>query len=148
MPYSFVLSARSRATPDAVFDALVRAATWPSWSSIDSVEIEGGGDPGARQGVGETRVFRTGRAVSHERVVELVAGKRFGYENVSGPFRSYRGTVELAEAPRGGTDIVWSVTFEPRLPLSGPLWRWYLARYMRPMAEGLSAYAAATPQDQ
>ncbi|KOG91797.1 ATPase, partial [Streptomyces varsoviensis] len=120
MPYSFTLSAHSRATPDAVFGALVRAATWPAWSSIDSAEVEGGADPEARQEVGETRVFRTGRAVSRERVVELVADKRFGYENVAGPFRSYRGAVELAESPRGGTDIVWSVTFEPKLPLSGP----------------------------
>ncbi|MBO8198480.1 SRPBCC family protein [Streptomyces smyrnaeus] len=144
MPYNYAVTAHSRANPETVFTALVRAATWPSWSPIDAVEIEDGSDPGERQGVGDTRIFRTGRAVSRERIVELVPDRRFGYENVSGPFRSYRGTVELAEAPQGGTDITWSAGFEPKLPLSGPLWRWYLTRFMQRMVDGLATYAGET----
>ncbi|GAB3968320.1 SRPBCC family protein [Actinoallomurus acanthiterrae] len=147
MPYTFSVTSRSPASPDAVFTVLVHAATWPSWSPIDAAEIEGGGDPEGRQQVGDTRIFRTGRAISRERIVELVTDRRFGYENVSGPFRSYRGTVELAEAPQGGTDIIWSATFEPKLPLSGPFWRWYLTRFMQRMADGLAAYADA-PTDR
>ncbi|MCO5996357.1 SRPBCC family protein [Actinoallomurus rhizosphaericola] len=141
MPYSYSVTSHSPANPDIVFAALVRAATWPSWSPIDAAEIEGGGDPAGRQRVGDTRIFRTGRAVSRERIVELVADRRFGYENVSGPFRSYRGTVELAAAPQGGTDITWSATFEPKLRLSGPFWRWYLTRFMQRMVDGLASYA-------
>ncbi|MCO5969032.1 SRPBCC family protein [Actinoallomurus soli] len=141
MPYSYRVTSHSPANPDVVFTALVRAATWPSWSPIDAAEIEGGGDPAGRQQVGDTRIFRTGRAVSRERIVELVTDRRFGYENVSGPFRSYRGTVELAAAPQGGTDITWSATFEPKLRPSGPFWRWYLTRFMQRMADGLASYA-------
>jgi hypothetical protein len=141
VPYTFSVTSHSPASPDAVFAVLVHAATWPSWSPIDAAEIEGGGDPGDRQQVGDTRVFRTGRVISRERIVELVTDRRFGYENVNGSFRSYRGTVELAEAPQGGTDITWSATFEPKLRLSGPFWRWFLTRFMRRMADGLAAYA-------
>ncbi len=131
MPYSYGVTARSHAAPDAVFAALVHATTWPRWSPIDSAEVEG-----------DTRIFRTGRSVSRERIVELVEDRRFVYDNVGGPFRSYRGTVDLAPAPGGGTHITWSATFEPKTPLSGGLWRWYLTRFMQRMADGLAAYAS------
>ncbi|NSC19959.1 SRPBCC family protein [Streptomyces albus subsp. chlorinus] len=143
MPYSYTVTAHSPAGPEAVYAALVRAATWPSWSPIDAAEIEGGGDPGERQDVGDVRVFRTGRAVSRERIVELVPDQRFGYENMGGPFRSYLGSVLLTEGPRGGTDITWAADFEPKLRFSGPFWRWYLTRFMQRMVDGLAAYAGS-----
>ncbi|MGC8919327.1 SRPBCC family protein [Streptomyces sp. PG2] len=99
MPHSYRVTSHSHATPGAVFSLLVRGGTWSSWSPIDTVGIEGGGDPDAPQKVGDTRVFRTGRATSREPIVELVADRRFGYENLGGPFRSYRGVIELVEAP-------------------------------------------------
>ncbi|MER6144607.1 SRPBCC family protein [Streptomyces sparsogenes] len=140
MTFTYSVTAHSRANPEVVYSALVRAGTWPSWSPIDAAEVEVG-DPGDPQQAGDTRIFRTGRAVSHERIVELVTDRRFVYENVNGPFRFYRGSVELAQPREGGTDIVWSARFAPKLPLSGPLWRWYLTRFMRRMVEGLARYA-------
>ncbi|MEV0390755.1 SRPBCC family protein [Nonomuraea sp. NPDC050643] len=140
MPYSYGVTARSQAAPDAVFAALTRASTWPSWSPIDAADVEDG-DPGGRQRVGDTRIFRTGRNVARERIVELVTDRRFVYDNLGGPFRSYRGTVELTPLPEGGTDISWSAIFDPKLPLSGGFWRWYLTRFMQGMADGLAAYA-------
>lgn len=58
--------------------------------------------------------------VSRERITALVPGRQFGYEIEGGPFRSYHGVAQRAAAPPGGTDITWSVAFEPKLPLSGP----------------------------
>ncbi|HEX7660472.1 MAG TPA: SRPBCC family protein [Pseudonocardiaceae bacterium] len=142
MPYSYVVRSHSQAGPDAVFALLVRAATWPSWSPIDAAEVEGGADPAGEQQVGDIRVFRTGRAISRERITGLIADRRFAYENLGGPFKSYDAIIELAEAPRGGTDITWTATFEPKLPLSGAFWRWYLTRFMQRMANGLARYAA------
>ncbi|WP_432826828.1 SRPBCC family protein [Dactylosporangium sp. CA-092794] len=139
--FSYRVTSRSSAGPDAVYAILLRASTWPSWSPIDGADVEGG-DPGDRQRVGDIRIFRTGRNVSRERIVELVEDRRFGYENLGGPFRTYRGTVELASTPAGGTDIVWSAAFEPKLRLSGRLWEWYLTRFMQRMADGLASYAA------
>jgi Polyketide cyclase / dehydrase and lipid transport len=141
VPYSYAVTAHSGAEPAAVFDALARGATWPSWSPIDAVEVADGGDPLSRQQVGDTRIIRTGRIVNRERIVELVADRRFGYENPNGPFRTYQGLVELTRAPRGGTDITWSATFEPRLRWTGRFWEWYLTRFMRRMAQGLAEYA-------
>ncbi|WP_066367432.1 SRPBCC family protein [Herbidospora mongoliensis] len=140
MPYSYGVTARSQAAPDAVFSALTHAATWPRWSPIDSADIENG-DPEDRQQVGDTRIFRSGRSVSRERIVELIDDRRFVYDNVSGPFRSYRATIDLTPAPGGGTHITWSATFDPKMPLSGGFWRWYLTRFMQRMADGLAAYA-------
>ncbi|MFE7117390.1 SRPBCC family protein [Streptomyces sp. NPDC057654] len=151
MPYTpctYSVTAHSPAKPPAVFGVLVDAATWPTWSAIDAVEVEPGSGspegpagPAVPQQVGDTRVFRTGKTIARERIVELVADRRFVYENESGPFRSYRGTVELAESPQGGTDITWSAVFEPKPRLSGPFWRWYLTRFMQRMVSGLAAYA-------
>ena len=145
MPHSYVVNSHSRANPGAVFSVLTRGITWPLWSPIDAVEIESDGDPQGPQQVGDTRVFRTGRAISREPIVELIADRRFAYENTGGPFRYYRGVVELTEAPQGGTDIAWSADFEPKLPLSGPFWRWYLTRFMQRMADGLAEFAAGDP---
>ncbi|MEV0266206.1 SRPBCC family protein [Streptomyces sp. NPDC050617] len=144
MPYTpctYSVTAHSPAKPAAVFGVLVDAATWPAWSAIDAVEAADGGVPEGPQQVGDVRVFRTGKAIAHERIVELVADRRFVYENESGPFRSYRGTVELAGTPQGGTDITWSAVFEPKPRFSGPFWRWYLTRFMQRMVNGLAAYA-------
>jgi hypothetical protein len=135
----------SKAGPGAVYALLVRAVSWPAWTPIDSVEIEGGGDPSGLHRTGDVRIVRIGRVVSRERITALVPDVRFGYEIEGGPFRSYRGVVELAAAPQGGTDIAWSAAFEPKVPLSGPLWRWYLTRFLRRMAGGLAAAADGEP---
>ncbi|GAA1441180.1 SRPBCC family protein [Nocardiopsis tropica] len=103
----------------------------------------GGGGSGELQRVGDTRAFRTGSIVVRERIVELETDRRFVYEALDGPFRSYRGTVELRPEGTGGTAVTWSAVFEPRLRFSGPFWRWYMTRFMQGMADGLAAYAAA-----
>jgi AraC-like DNA-binding protein len=48
--------------------------------------------------------------------------------------------VALAQAGDGGTDIGWSGEFAPRPAFSGPLWRSYLTRFVRGMADGLARH--------
>jgi hypothetical protein len=142
VPYTYSVASRSQADPGCVFALLVDASTWPTWSPVDAAEVEGGNEQTGQQQVSDIRVFRTGRSVSRERITDLVPDRRFQYETVGGPFfRSYHGVVELAEAPQGGTAITWSATFEPKLPLSGPFWSWYLTRFQQRMADGLARYA-------
>ena len=149
MSNSYAVSSRSAAAPSAVYALLVRAATWPSWSPITEAEVEGGADAGVPQAVGDVRVFRTGRAVSRERILDLEPDRRFVYDNVGGGvFRFYRGTVELAARADGGTDISWTGEFTPKLPLTGWFWSWYLGRFMRRMADGLAAHAGDRPGGQ
>ncbi len=138
------MASHSRANPDAVYVALTCAATWPLWSPIDAAAIAGGGDPEGQQKVGDTGIFRTGRVISRETIIELITHRRFVYENLSGPFRFYRCAVELAPASQGGTNITWSGSFEPKLRFSGRVWCWYLTRFMQRMADGLAAYASDT----
>jgi hypothetical protein len=143
VPYTYAVTSHSQANAAGVFALLVDASTWPAWSPVDTAEVEGGNDHAGPQQVGDTRVFRTGRAVSRERITGLVPGRRFSYETVGGQFfRAYHGVVELAEAPPGGTDITWSATFEPKLPLSGHFWSWYLTRFQQRMADGLARHAS------
>lgn len=144
MPYTFAVNSRSQASPGAVYALLIQPGTWPSWSPLEAAEVEVG-DPASPQQVGDIRIFHRGRSVYRERITGLIPGKRFSYETASGPFRSYRAVVELATAPQGGTDVTWSGTFEPKLPLSGPVLHWYLPRYMQRMADGLARYAARHP---
>nr|WP_245653155.1 SRPBCC family protein [Herbidospora sakaeratensis] len=96
-----------------------------------------------RQDAGDTRILRTGRSVSRERIVELIDDRRFVYDNLGGPFRSYRGTVDLAPASGGGTHITWSAVFVPKIPFLGGFWTWYLTRFMQRMADGLAAYTGS-----
>ncbi|MBE1490747.1 SRPBCC family protein [Plantactinospora soyae] len=135
---SYDVTAVSGARPESVYRLLTVGATWPEWSPIDAVRIEGGGDAGSPQGVGATRVFRTGRNESHEEIVELVPDRRMVYVMRSGAFRTYRATVDLAPVGQG-TRIHWYGSF--RAPRgTGWLWRLYLTWYMRRMVNGLAAY--------
>lgn len=142
VPVNIAVTSRSPAKPAAVFSVLLQASSWPSWTKISSVQLEGGGDPAGRQRVGDVRIFRTGSVTSRERIVELVEDRKFVYDNVASPFKSYLGTVELSETPDGGTEIAWSATLEPKIPFTGAFWRWYLTRFLQEMANGLATYAA------
>ncbi|MGV9519754.1 MULTISPECIES: SRPBCC family protein [unclassified Streptomyces] len=118
-PLTVTASSRSSASAATVYAALLHAESWPLWSAHADVEwdVPAGIDRPAR--VGDRRTIRTltGRVHCHERVVEMVPDQRFSYEQASGLFTSHRGSVDLARAPRGGTDITWSATYRHALPL-------------------------------
>jgi hypothetical protein len=126
------VTVHSEAGPDTVFALLEDATTWPVWSPIGSYEPDG-----------TTRVFRTGRTVSREEIVELVAGKRFSYRLLCGlPLKDYRADVDLT--PRdGGTDIRWHSTFTGKIPGTAWFYRLVLGQFIRRCAEGLAQHAAS-----
>jgi Polyketide cyclase / dehydrase and lipid transport len=135
--------AETTADPDAVYALLVDGATWPTWSPLGSFELEQAGPDGG-EGVGAVRVFRTGRVTSRERVAELVPGRRFSYELLSGlPVRDYRADVDLARAAGGGTEIHWRSRFLPKVPGTGWLIRRRLTDFIGQCARGLAARAAS-----
>jgi hypothetical protein len=72
-----------------------------------------------------------------EHIVELVPDQRFGYEQAAGLFASHRGSVDLARAPRGGTNITWSATYRHDLPLLGTPRR----RRLQVLVDDLASYA-------
>lgn len=132
-------TATTSAAPAAVYALLIDGASWPDWSPIESVELEGDGIDGH---VGTVRVLRAGKVTGRDTIAELVPGRRFAYTHVSSlPVKDYRGEIDLQPAD-GGTSIRWVSAFRPKFPGTGPLVRRGLGRFIAEMADGLAQGAA------
>ena len=133
--------ATSTADPATVFSLLREGATWPSWSPIESVELErqGADEP---EGVGAVRVLRRGRVEGRDTIAALVPDRRFVYTHVSSlPVRDYRGEIDL-EPTGEGTAIRWVSSFEPKIPGTGRLIRRGIDGFIAEMTNGLAEGAA------
>ena len=138
------VNATTAAAPEIVYALLADGSTWPSWCSIDSVELEQAGDP-PTEGVGVIRVNRRGRTVGRDQLLELVPDRKLKYTTLSGlPFRDYVGEVDLTPAPGGGTAIRWHSSFFPKMPGTGRVMERGLRRFLQDCATGLAEYAAAS----
>jgi hypothetical protein len=135
------VTAHSAAAPGEVFALLVDGNTWPSWSPIESFELERAGDP-PPEGVGAIRVFRRGKTTGRDQIVEIVPGRRFGYVSLSGlPVRDYRAHVDL-EPDDDGTTIRWQASFAPKVAGTGWLLERGLHRFLDQCAQGLAEHSA------
>ncbi len=142
-----VISARgwTAASPAEVYRLLRAGATWPVWSPIDSFDLQREGTDGG-ESLGAIRVFHTGRADSHEEIVELVEDRRFSYALRSGlPLRGYRADVDL-EPRDGGTAIHWHSSFHAKVPGTGGIFRRFLGGFIQRCVDGLATYAAETSE--
>lgn len=134
--------ATTSADPATVYALLRDGAGWPTWSPIESFELEREG-AGEREGLGAVRVFRSGRVTGRDTIVELVPDRRFSYTHVSSlPIRDYRADVDLSPTA-DGTAIRWVSTFEPKLPGTGWLLRRGLDGFVAGLTHGLAAHATA-----
>jgi Polyketide cyclase / dehydrase and lipid transport len=121
---------------------LVDGTSWPNWSPIDSFELERPGDP-PPEGPGAVRVFRRGRTVGRDHIVDVVPDQRFSYVSLSGlPVRDYHAEIDLV-ATDHGTDIHWQASFSPKVPGTGWLLERGLRRFLCECAAGLAAHAAS-----
>ncbi|WP_037783807.1 SRPBCC family protein [Streptomyces sp. HGB0020] len=138
-PLAVTASSHSSASAALVYAVLLDAESWPSWTSYYDVEWElpAGVERPAR--VDDRRTIRShsGRVCRRERVVEMVPDQRFSYEQAAGLLTSHRGSVDLAQAPHGGTDITWSATYRRTLPLLDTLRR----RRLQVLVHELASYA-------
>ncbi len=130
---------RTTATPPAeVFARVVDGARWPTFSPLESFELERPG-PDEPEGVGAIRVFRTGPFTSREEVVERVQDRRFAYVLLSGlPIRGYRAQVDLVPSD-DGTTLRWRSSFEVKIPGTGPILELMIKRTIQPLVDGLTA---------
>jgi hypothetical protein len=132
--------ATTTADPATVYALLRDGAGWPAWSPIDSFELE---RPGADEpeGIGAVRIFRGGRVIGRDTIVELVPDRRFSYTHTSNlPVRDYRADVEL-EPTGEGTAIRWVSSFDPKVPGTGWLLRRGLDGFVSKLARGLADHA-------
>jgi carbon monoxide dehydrogenase subunit G len=82
------------------------------------------------------------RIHSREEIVAYDPPRRLAYTILSGqPVRGYRADVDLT--PDGdGTAIRWVGTFEPKVPGTGALVRWFFSAVIGATARRLAAEAA------
>jgi hypothetical protein len=145
MMLDYDATARTTASPAAVWRLLIDARTWPVWSTVDALVTErsSGLDPDGRDPVGAVRAFRTGRTVTGERLTGLHEEKQLTYEEAfNWAIRDYRAVVDLTPAPGGGTVIHWHGVYRARWGM-GWLMRSLMQRTMQRMVDGLASYAAA-----
>jgi uncharacterized membrane protein len=132
-------SAHSSASREAVWALLRNIETWQDWGTWSSTTVHQpapGEDP---QGVGVVRRLRQAPVTNLERVTELVPNERLSYELVEGlPFENYRATVQLSEAPDGGTDINWRAEFDVTAKVRGNVSRKLLERFYPQIVEKLA----------
>ena len=136
------VTAHSAAAPDAVFALLADGATWPHWAPIESFELEREGDP-PPEGRGAIRVFRRGRTVGRDQLVDVAPSERMVYASLSGlPVRDYLAEIELTAAV-GGTDVRWQASFAPKMPGTGWLLERGLRRFLEQCVRGVAAHAGS-----
>jgi uncharacterized protein YndB with AHSA1/START domain len=106
----------STASPEIVWEILSDHTRMADWAPLRSSSLERQGDP-PPDGVGAIRVLRAVGPPLREEITEFEPPKRLAYTVLSGlPVRNYRAEVELTPSPGGGTDVVWQVSCEPRIP--------------------------------
>lgn len=129
------------APPEVVFALIADPATWPAWAGFESGELERPG-PTEPFGVGAIRRMRRGRTTGREEVVRYDEPNHYSYALLSGlPVKDYRGDVTL-EPVDGGTRITWRSTFQPKVPLTGWLWRRALHRFVGEIVGALVSHHA------
>ncbi len=145
--YHVEARAMSTASPSEVYALLIDRPTWPSWSPIDTFELERPGHPD-RQGLGSIGILRTDKHAMHEQIVELVTDRRMSYVLLSGlALRNYRANVDL-EPSDGGTAIRWASSFNPKVPGTGRTYQKALTKAINNFATGLAMAAtrSVTPR--
>jgi uncharacterized protein YndB with AHSA1/START domain len=137
--------AHSAAPPDAVWQVVADARGWSRWGAWSRTDIEREGEP-PPGGLGAVKVLtsETRRPiVSREEVTVFEPPARFGYRLLSSglPLRDYDSAITLTPAGDGGTDITWRSQFNPKIPLTGGIFRRTLGRFIQDAAERLAREA-------
>ena len=139
-------SAHSRAPREAVWAVVADLPQWKYWGPWERSEVESPGAPDPH-GEGAIRVMRSAerrmgsKPTLRERVNVFEPPMRFGYTVLSGmPVKDYQATITLTESGEG-TEIVWHIEFEGKLPGVGVLIRSVLAPFVVDTTERLAREA-------
>lgn len=132
---------RCDAPPEVVWEVLADHAGISAWTPIPSARLTSEGD-GDRNGVGAVREFGlgVGPAFVVEEVTAFDAPTRLAYTMRRGlPVRSYVGETTLV-ADGDGTEVTWSITYEPSVAVLAPVLRPIVATVLRSLSDGLARH--------
>ena len=136
----------SKAEPEDIYPLLKNSATYPFWSMIEYFELI---KPGRDElhDVGAQRIFKTGRNVMHEEIVELIPNRLVAYTLLSGfPMLDYRAETLLDRLPGGGTRITWRCSFHPKYWGTGWFWQLVMRVVLRSFVRALARAAEDPPR--
>jgi hypothetical protein len=122
MTSGFRVERMTPVAPERIYSLLAEAAAWKEWAPLVSYsELIRQGTPD-RLGAGAVRrIGGMGFLRVDEEILEARRPQFQCYTAVRGiPVSDYRGEVHL-DSVDGGTRLVWTGTFEPRIPGSGRL---------------------------
>jgi hypothetical protein len=129
----------SAASPEELWALLDKSSTWPTWTPIETFKLE---RPAGEDGLGEIRLFKTGRVTVREEIVERRPQERLTYVLLGGlALRDYRAEIDLSPTA-GGTAIRWHTTFRSKVPGAGGIYRRALERVTKDFVDGLAAHPA------
>ena len=123
MTSGFRVERLTSAPPERIYHLLADAAAWRQWAnppvSYSELIRQGTSDPlgaGAIRRMGGLKVVR-----ADEEILEARPPHYQRYTALRGiPVSDYCGEVQLTEV-EAGTELVWTGTFEPRIPGTGRL---------------------------
>jgi uncharacterized protein YndB with AHSA1/START domain len=144
MTSGFRVDRMTSAPPERIYDLLADAAAWRRWAAplVSHSELirQGTPDPlgaGAIRRIGGLKVVR-----ADEEILEARPPHYQRYTAVRGiPASNYCGEVQLNEV-EAGTKLIWTGTFEPRIPGTG----WLLAVLLRLAIATIASRAIAVAE--
>jgi ribosome-associated toxin RatA of RatAB toxin-antitoxin module len=109
-----------RASPAAVYGALIDVERYPTWMpDVSAASWERRGTPNNEKGA--IRRIRTRGLTVREEITGSEPPNHQAYTALSGaPVKDYRANISIADHP-GGCTIIWEATFTSRVPVVGPL---------------------------
>lgn len=135
------------APPHAIYSLLKDSSTYPSWSMVDSYEMERPGRGGLHD-VGEIRVLTTGRFVMREEMTEFAPDRCVAYRLLSGfPVSDYHARTLLEPLPEGGTQMRWQSSFCPKHFGTGWFWRLFMQHILRRFVRDLARAGETRTRD-
>lgn len=143
---TFRLTRRVAAPVEVVWPLLADHAGYARWTPlpVSRLETAGTDDP---NGVGAVRFLGVGSVGLREKVLAFTHEEHLAYTIVAGlPVRDHRADVRL-ESDGGGTEIDYACSFEPTLPVAGPVMELVLRGAIQAMLGALDREATGSAPD-
>jgi uncharacterized protein YndB with AHSA1/START domain len=127
-----------KALPEEVWQVYTDHARWREWAGTPGSRLVREGNE-ERNGSGAVRAFAGGM---REEILDFEPPRRMTYAIRAGffPIRDHQGEVRLERMP-SGTRVTWTCRFEPIIPGTGALLRWFIQNMFARSLAGLERHS-------